>query len=155
MKEAWPFIAIIIAIIGYYAWKEYNSPGSVRPVNSVNGIDYGASGRECLTCGYQGRMKTWLGNYGVPQFICLILLLCWVVPGIVFMAVFWGKYKCPQCGALGKSREIRFKREVDITPRDTPPLDTKVCPFCAETIKSAAIVCRFCGRDIAPAQGVL
>ena len=26
--------------------------------------------------------------------------------------------------------------------------DTKACPFCAETIKRAAVVCRFCGRDL-------
>ena len=26
--------------------------------------------------------------------------------------------------------------------------DSKVCPHCAETIKAAARVCRFCGREV-------
>lgn len=34
--------------------------------------------------------------------------------------------------------------------------DTRDCPYCAETIKKAAIVCRFCGRDVpaAPDEAV-
>jgi hypothetical protein len=26
--------------------------------------------------------------------------------------------------------------------------ETRKCPFCAELIKSEAVVCRFCGRDV-------
>ena len=28
--------------------------------------------------------------------------------------------------------------------------DTRACPWCAETIKAAAIICRFCGREVTP-----
>ncbi len=30
---------------------------------------------------------------------------------------------------------------------ETTPEPTKNCPYCAETIKEKAVVCRFCGRN--------
>ena len=39
--------------------------------------------RKCLSRGYQGEMKTWLGNHNLPQLICVILLLAYIIPGIV------------------------------------------------------------------------
>ena len=62
-----------------------------------------AGDRKCHQCGYIGPMKTWLRNYNAPQFIAVILLLFWIVPGLIFIAWGWGKHKCPQCGALDKN----------------------------------------------------
>jgi len=28
--------------------------------------------------------------------------------------------------------------------------DTRACPYCAETIKAQAVICRFCNRDVDP-----
>lgn len=61
------------------------------------------SKRRCLECEFEGEMKTWLGNYNAPQAIGCLLMLFYVIPGIIFLAWGWGKYKCPQCGALGKN----------------------------------------------------
>lgn len=35
-----------------------------------------------------------------------------------------------------------------------PPVPDRYCPWCAEQIKAAARVCRFCGRDVEPLQAL-
>src|SRR5262245_20584387 len=32
----------------------------------------------------------------------------------------------------------------------SPSADTRKCPFCAEFVKSDAVICRFCQRDLPP-----
>lgn len=46
----------------------------------------GTATRRCLGCGYTGEMKSWLGNYFLPQPIMLVLLLFYIIPGIIFIA---------------------------------------------------------------------
>lgn len=104
--------------------------------------------RRCLACGYQGEMKTWLGNHNLPQLILVILLLCYVIPGIVFAAWAYGKYKCPECGAIGKS----VRSDTPLQPVEQRRLEgvrqERSCPWCAEQILVQAKVCKHCGRDV-------
>lgn len=58
--------------------------------------------QKCLKCGYQGQMKTWLSSGGA-KLIAIVLFLCYIIPGVIFVAYFWNKYKCPRCGAIGET----------------------------------------------------
>jgi hypothetical protein len=82
--------------------------GCRQPALYTNGVSYTEPSniphaRNCHACGYTGRMKTWMKNYNPPQFIALLLLLLWIIPGLIFVAWAWGKYKCPQCGKVDQN----------------------------------------------------
>lgn len=91
-------ILIIAAVIIVWIMTFKKKPSKLKTV-----------ARRCLVCQYSGEMKTWLGNYNLPQFVAFILLLAYVIPGLIFIGWGWGKYKCPNCGALAKNVPADFK----------------------------------------------
>ncbi|MEI6305200.1 MAG: hypothetical protein WCP33_00105 [Deltaproteobacteria bacterium] len=97
-------IAIFIVVggsIALSAWKK-NDHQSTSTKSEENLCHI----RKCIVCGHEGEMKTWIANYSVPKIITFIGFLLGYVPGLIFLAVYWGKYKCPTCGAIGKNSRL-------------------------------------------------
>jgi predicted RNA-binding Zn-ribbon protein involved in translation (DUF1610 family) len=134
------------------AFSDLAAPETTRESTpqKVKGETMAAATRHCLTCGYSGQMKTWLGNYTFPKFLALIGLLFYVIPGLIFIAWGWGKYKCPNCGALAKNASDVGAPNPATTLQSTPDSGRveRSCPWCAEQILVAAKICKHCGRDV-------
>ena len=92
--------------------------------------------------GYEPISQSWEdGRWGCGSFL-VALLLCAVVIGIlVFIYMLF----------------VEPPGTLTVTYALKPPMatseQTKVCPMCAETVKEAARVCRFCNHDFIGTDG--
>lgn len=93
--------------IAFSAWKNNTSPDKSQSVDKHDDLDQCSCVRKCLACGHDGEMKTWLSNYTAPKLIAVAGFVLGYIPGLIFLAIYWGKYKCPSCGVVGKSQQIR------------------------------------------------
>jgi hypothetical protein len=91
--------------------------------------------------GYVPVSQSWApGTYGCASFL-VALLLCLLIIGILIF-IYMLIVKPP--GVLTVTYELRSVSTGILKPL---PGDEKVCPRCAEHVKAAAKVCRFCGHE--------
>jgi hypothetical protein len=94
--------------------------------------------------GYFPTSQVWTpGEYGCGTFL-LALLLCVVLIGIL---IFIYMLIVKPSGTLTVTYELRA---ISADHTNILLVGERMCPRCAETIKAAALVCRFCGHELTP-----
>jgi len=99
---------------------------------------------EMWSAGYAVRSSYWVpGSWAAWQFI-VALLACVILVGII--AFFYMLIVKPD----GELVVEYSHQSLASSAQGATMGDVRACPFCAEMIKAAAIVCRYCGRDVTP-----
>ena len=91
--------------------------------------------------GYFPTSQMWApGSYGCGAFVLALILSVVLIGIIAFIYMLIVK---PD-GTLSVTYELRERPE-DLLTRSAS--DSRICPRCAETVKAAALVCRYCGHE--------
>jgi len=96
--------ALVAGSIAFSSWENYSRPAD--PSHAINNYDDDENSccvRKCLACGQEGEMKTWISNYITPKIIVITGFVLGYIPGLIFLLFYWGKFKCQNCGAIGKN----------------------------------------------------
>jgi predicted RNA-binding Zn-ribbon protein involved in translation (DUF1610 family) len=100
-------VIIVFVVVGgsiaLSAWLKNKAPQGAQSVETQTDPAKVSCVRTCQKCGHNGEMKTWIAHYAAPKFILIAGFLLGYIPGLIFLALYWGKYKCPNCGAIGKN----------------------------------------------------
>lgn len=102
----------------------------------------------CKNCGHTGEAERKLKGHFL---ITLLLILCYIVPGIIYM--IWRrtglKDSCEKCGSTAI---VPADSSGGIAARfEMPSPDTHVrCPDCREFVLMDARKCKHCGSTIVP-----
>ncbi|MDB4912406.1 MAG: hypothetical protein JWM95_50 [Gemmatimonadetes bacterium] len=101
----------------------------------------------CSQCGFAGKPIMKSKQNGC---FALILLLCFVIPGILYILFTSKTYPvCPKCNTWNTMIPIDAPRAQALRHTEESVRHERPCPYCAEPILVQARVCKHCGREVA------